>query len=150
MDATGSIAILIWSRTHDLSLVSFVCPLEIVQFTIVTYVPREWLKTSYCRSSNLCQQYCFLAFVGVYYCLFCEPTLGENQIFHSVVKRQVIKQEAISYGQGQKLKKDKVIESWMKVVIGTKWQREKLMSSLPKTTSQLKDCLFVCFLFVFL
>ena len=74
------------------SLISFFrCPPEIVQFTIVICVPRDWLITSYCRSSNLCHQYCFIAFVGVYYCLSCEPTLGENQIFHSVVKRQVMK-----------------------------------------------------------
>ena len=152
MDATGSIAIVLWPRTHDLSLVSFVCPPEIVRFTIVICVPRDWLKSSYCRSSNLCHQYCFLAFVGVYYSLSCEPTLSENQIFHSVVKRQVMKTrdaiKLIGDGQGQKLKKNKVIESWIKEDIGTRWQKEKLMSSLRKTVSQLKD--FFCFCFVFL
>ena len=54
----------------------------------------------------------------------------------------------IGDGQGQKLKKNKVIESWIKEDIGTSWQKEKLMSSLRKTVSQLKD--FFCFCFVFL
>ena len=60
---------------------------------------------------------CF--FPGAYYSLSCEPTLGECQIYHSMVKRQPIKtREAIKLigdGQEHKLKKDRVIESWIKV-----------------------------------
>ena len=56
----------------------------------------------------------------------------------------------IGDGQAQKLKKDKVIESWIKVDIGTMWQRENLLSCLRKTTSQLKDYLFFGFGFVLL
>ena len=48
----------------------------------------------------------------------------------------------IGDGQGQKPKKDKVIESWIKVDIGTMWQGEKLISSLRKTTCLLKDVVF--------
>lgn len=55
---------------------------------------------------------------GAYYSLSCEPTLGECQIYHSMVKRQPIKtREAIKLigdGQEHKLKKDRVIESWIK------------------------------------
>ena len=60
---------------------------------------------------------CFSA--GEYYSLSCEPTLGESQIFHSMVKRQPIRTrdaiKLIGDGQEQKLKKDRVIESWIKV-----------------------------------
>ena len=94
----------------------------------------------------------FFAFVGDYYSLSCEPTLGENQIFHSMVKRQVMKTrdaiKLIGDGKAQKLKKDKVIESWIKVDIGTVRAKKKFMSFLSKTTSQWKEffCLFfVCF-----
>ena len=56
---------------------------------------------------------------GEYYSLSCEPTLGESQIFHSMVKRQPIRTrdaiKLIGDGQEQKLKKDRVIESWIKV-----------------------------------
>lgn len=66
---------------------------------------------------------------GAYYSLSCEPTLGENQIFHSMVKRQVMKTrdaiKLIGDGKAQKLKKDKVIESWIK----TRLTRN--MDSLP-------------------
>lgn len=97
-----------------------------------------------CRSSNPCRQYYFLAFVGAYYSLSCEPTLGENQIFHSMVKRQVMKTrdaiKLIGDGQAQKLKKDKVIESWIKVHIGTV-REEKFDVFSPFS--------FVCFSFVF-
>lgn len=55
---------------------------------------------------------------GEYYSLSCEPTLGECQIFHSMVKRKLIRiREVIKLigdGQEQKLKKDGVIESWIK------------------------------------
>ena len=116
-----------------------------MQFTFVICVPRAWWKT-YCRSSNLCNCFFFLAFLGVYYSLSCEPTFGENQIFHSVVKRQVIKTrdaiKLIGDGLGQKLKKDKVIESCIKVDIGRMWRREKLMSSFRKAVKEF--CLFQC------
>ena len=60
-------------------------------------------------------------FTGEYYSLSCEPTLGECQIFHSLVKRQPIRTrdaiKLIGDGQEQKLKKDRVIESWIKVKI---------------------------------
>ena len=141
VNAMGSIPILLWPRTHDLSSSCFVRPPEIVQ---------------YCRSSNPCRQYCFFAFVGAYYSLSCEPTLGENQIFHSMVKRQVMKTrdaiKLIGDGKAQKLKKDKVIESWIKVDIGTVRAKKKLPSFLGKTTSQLKEfflLFFVCFSVVF-
>lgn len=56
---------------------------------------------------------------GEYYSLSCEPTLGECQIFHSMIKRQPIRTrdaiKLIGDGQEQKLKKDRVIESWIKV-----------------------------------
>ena len=137
MNAMGSIPILLWPRTHDLSSSCFVRPPEIVQ---------------YCRSSNPCRQYCFFAFVGAYYSLSCEPTLGENQIFHSMVKRQVMKTrdgiKLIGDGKAQKLKKDKVIESWIKVDIDTVRAKKKLLSFLGKTTFQLKE-FFCLFLFVF-
>ena len=142
VNAMGSIPILLWPRTHDLSSSCFVRPPEIVQ---------------YCRSSNPCRQYCFFAFVGAYYSLSCEPTLGENQIFHSMVKRQVMKTrdgiKLIGDGKAQKLKKDKVIESWIKVDIDTVRAKKKLLSFLGKTTFQLKEffaffCLFFrCFIF---
>ena len=94
----------------------------------------------------------FFAFLGAYYSLSCEPTLGENQIFHSMVKRQVMKTrdaiKLIGDGKAQKLKKDKVIESWIKVDIGTVWAKKKLMSFLSKTTSQFKE-IFGLLLFVF-
>ncbi|KAM7426567.1 Coiled-coil domain-containing protein 17 [Porites harrisoni] len=55
---------------------------------------------------------------GEYYSLSCEPTLGESQIFHSMVKRNIIRtRDAIKFigdGQEQKLKKDRLIESWIK------------------------------------
>ena len=53
----------------------------------------------------------------------------------------------IGDGKAQKLKKDKVIESWIKVDIGTVRAKKKLMSFLGKTTSQLKKffCLFCLF-----
>lgn len=55
---------------------------------------------------------------GEYYSLSCEPTLGESQIFHSMVKRQPVRTrdaiKLIGDGQEQKLKKDRVIESWIK------------------------------------
>lgn len=55
---------------------------------------------------------------GTYFSLSCEPTLGECQIFHSMVKRQAMKTKdaikLIGDGQERKLKKDKVIESWIK------------------------------------
>ena len=64
-------------------------------------------------------EFCVCVFAGDYYSLSCEPTLGECQIFHSVIKRQAIRtREAIKLigdGQEQKLKKDRVIESWIKV-----------------------------------
>jgi len=59
-----------------------------------------------------------LYLAGEYYSLSCEPTLGECQIFHSVIERKIIRtREAIKLigdGQEQKLKKDRVIESWIK------------------------------------
>ena len=36
-----------WTKTKDLSLAPFVCPPEVVHFSIVIDVPRGWLKTSY-------------------------------------------------------------------------------------------------------
>ena len=42
----------------------------------------------------------------------------------------------IGDGKAQKLKKDKVIESWIKVDIGTVRTKKKFMSFLSKTTSQ--------------
>ena len=63
----------------------------------------------------------YLIFVGKYYSLSCEPTLGESQIFHSMVKRIIIRtRDAIKFigdGQEQKLKKDRLIESWIKVTL---------------------------------
>ena len=63
----------------------------------------------------------YLIFVGEYYSLSCEPTLGESQIFHSMVKRNIIRtRDAIKFigdGQEQKLKKDRLIESWIKVTL---------------------------------
>ena len=60
-----------------------------------------------------------LYLAGEYYSLSCEPTLGECQIFHSMIERKIIRtREAIKLigdGQEQKLKKDRVIESWIKV-----------------------------------
>ena len=99
-------------------------------------------------------------FVGAYYSLSCEPTLGENQIFHSMVKRQVMKTrdaiKLIGDGKAQKLKKDKVIESWIKVDIGTVRAKKKLMSFLGKTASQLKNfflpffvCLSVVYIYIY-
>ena len=35
-------------ETKDLSLASFVCPPEVVHFSIVIGVSSDWLKTSYC------------------------------------------------------------------------------------------------------
>ena len=66
----------------------------------------------------------FICFsTGEYYSLSCEPTLGESQIFHSMVKRQPIRTrdaiKLIGDGQEQKLKKDRVIESWIKVKLYT-------------------------------
>ena len=37
-----------WTKTKDLSLASFVRPPEVVYFSIVIFVSRAWLKTSYC------------------------------------------------------------------------------------------------------
>ncbi|PFX30101.1 hypothetical protein AWC38_SpisGene5082 [Stylophora pistillata] len=58
---------------------------------------------------------------GAYYSLSCEPTLGECQIFHSMVNRQPVKtREAIKLigdGQENKLKKDRVIETWIKISV---------------------------------
>ena len=63
----------------------------------------------------------YLIFVGEYYSLSCEPTLGESHIFHSMVKRNIIRtRDAIKFigdGQEQKLKKDRLIESWIKVTL---------------------------------
>ena len=68
----------------------------------------NWLIPNYC-----------VCIVGSYFSLTCEPTLGECQIFHSMVKRQPItirnSIQFIGDGQEQKLKKDKVIASWIKV-----------------------------------
>ena len=36
-----------WPKTKDLSLASFVRPPEVVRFSIVIGVSRDWLKTSY-------------------------------------------------------------------------------------------------------
>ena len=36
-----------WTRTKDISLASFVRPLEVVFFFIDIGVSRDWLKTSY-------------------------------------------------------------------------------------------------------
>ena len=36
-----------WTKTKDLSLASFVRPPEVVRFSIVIGVSRDWLKTSY-------------------------------------------------------------------------------------------------------
>ena len=36
-----------WTETKDLSLPSFVRHPEVVHFSVVIGVPREWLKTSY-------------------------------------------------------------------------------------------------------
>ena len=44
----------------------------------------------------------------------------------------------IGDGKAQKLKKDKVIESWIKVGIDTVRAKKKLLSFLGKTTFQLK------------
>ena len=38
-----------WTKTKHFSLTSFVCPPEVVHFSIVIGVPRGWLKTSYCK-----------------------------------------------------------------------------------------------------
>ena len=54
----------------------------------------------------------------------------------------------IGDGQAQKLKKDKVIESWIKVDIGTMWQRENLVLS-PQNNVPVKG-LFFCFCFLVL
>lgn len=71
---------------------------------------------------SLTNEFC-LCSTGEYYSLSCEPTLGECQIFHSMVKRQPIRTrdaiKLIGDGQEQKLKKDRVIESWIKVKLHT-------------------------------
>ena len=36
-----------WTKTRDLSLASFVRPPEVVRFSIVIGVSRDWLKSSY-------------------------------------------------------------------------------------------------------
>lgn len=84
--------------------------------------------TAYCNdtSSALINEFCtcvYLFSTGEYYSLSCEPTLGESQIFHSMVKRHPIRTrdaiKLIGDGQEQKLKKDRVIESWIKVKLYT-------------------------------
>ena len=42
-----------WTKTKDLSLAPFVCPPEVVHFSIVIGVSRCWLKTSYCVKALL-------------------------------------------------------------------------------------------------
>ena len=41
-----------WTKTKDLSLASFVRPPEVVRFSIVIGVSRDWLKTSYMASET--------------------------------------------------------------------------------------------------
>ena len=42
-----------WTKTKDFSLISFVCPPEVVHFPIVIGVPRGWLKTSYTETDHI-------------------------------------------------------------------------------------------------
>ena len=45
-----------WTKTKDLSLASFVRPPEVVYFSIVIGVSRDWLKTSYTENGFFCRQ----------------------------------------------------------------------------------------------
>lgn len=102
---------------------------------------------------------------GEYYSLSCEPTLGESQIFHSMIKRQPIRTrdaiKLIGDGQEQKLKKDRVIESWIKVKFHTYHSgchATFLLTKAPKhrltswdcASVQMSDVNVFVFLYVFL
>ena len=98
--------------------------------------------------STLINELCICFSTGEYYSLSCEPTLGESQIFHSMVKRQPIRTrdaiKLIGDGQEQKLKKDRVIESWIKVKLYTHHlgcHATFLTTKAPKHCVTFRDCM---------